>query len=50
MRNILSGQTFITMVKAMGKNVVQDIVYMPLVPKMLLVALHHMYIYTAKLA
>ena len=46
MTNVLIGQTFSTIFKALGWKLVHVILYMLLVPKMLLVALHHIYIYT----
>ena len=50
MTNVLIGQTFSTIFKALGWKLVHVILYMLLVPKMLLVALHHMYIYTDNLS
>ena len=50
MTNVLIDQTFSTIFKALGWKLVHVILYMLLVPKMLLVALHHIYIYTAMLA
>ena len=50
MTNVLIGQTFSTIFKALGWKLVHVILYMLLVPKMLLVALHHIYIYTTMLA
>ena len=50
MTNVLIGQTFSTIFKALGWKLVLVILYMLLVLKMLLVALHHIYIYTAMLA